>query len=796
MSNPLPNDVRTQFQAMLENADFDTELPPGTRVGRYRVVALVGEGGMGRVYRAEQLEPVQRTVALKLIRGATNEPLLAATLLVEAQSLAQVAHPAIARIYEIAQSDTGVPFLALEWVEGEALHRYIERTQPPLLIRLQMIERIALGAHHAHQRGVIHRDIKPSNILVADIDGEPQPKLIDFGIAVAAQVPSGLKVQGAGSVGFMAPEQAARQASPDVRADVYSLGMTLLTTISPTTLHKTSSINAVQLGELFARTGYSMLETGDGRSMAADIAQLPRELRALLARALAPNPEDRYPSALEFAEDLARFRQRKPLRAVPRTRFYYAQKFAERNRVGLLAGGAVMLALVVGVSFAVYGLLAARAGEARAQRAAVQAEAAAKRANLLASFLQEVLAGATPDEARGQDTTLLKRIIDRAAVRARSELSDEPELRFEIERQMAGNYRLLAEPELAIERLTALLDSVEGTPIETSASGIDARRILAMSQWDAGHDKAAAENAGRAFEDAQKFGDVHTQLLALTDYGWIMVGVDLEQALVLLRQATEVSAQSPDFHREQIEAHLRLANAELMANKVLDAEQRFAEWLPRQAELFGADHPQVLRNRADAVIVKLKRREFDAAERTLKELLPPFEDVFGVDHSSVLTLINNLGAALRQQGKWMEAAPYYERAFESFRRLRGERHPNTLIAEGNLALLRVDQGRAAEVVERQPALIAAIAEEFPPHNRVHAEFRQTLARALSAVGRHAEALEVFESAYERTVAQQGPGASDAQEIVDDVLKMTSIDTSARARWSERKTPMPATAPDA
>ena len=201
-------------------------LAPGMRIGRYRIDALVGQGGMGEVYRAEQLEPVRRTVALKVLRAQTLDARHLAYFEVERQLLAQMRHPAIAQVYDAGTTAEGHPFFAMEFIEGSPVTRYCEAHAVPLPQRIALLVRICEGVQHAHQKGVIHRDLKPANLLVDEVDGRALPRIIDFGIATASSLTEGREV--AGTPAYMSPEQAAGdQALVDTRSDVYALGVVL-----------------------------------------------------------------------------------------------------------------------------------------------------------------------------------------------------------------------------------------------------------------------------------------------------------------------------------------------------------------------------------------------------------------------------------------------------------------------------------------------------------------------------------------------------------------------------------------
>ena len=227
-------DDATELIAPATPADAGDDLSPGTRIGAYVIRGKLGEGGMGRVYLAEQLRPVQRKVALKLIREQVASPMARAYFDVERQALAQMQHPAIARVYDAGTTDDGHPYLAMELVDGAPLTRYCREHALDRAASIVLFERICHGVQHAHQKGIIHRDLKPANVLVRRVDGTPMPKIIDFGIAIGG-IASGDGVAAsttssdrAGTTLYMSPEQALQPARGiDTRSDVYSLGVML-----------------------------------------------------------------------------------------------------------------------------------------------------------------------------------------------------------------------------------------------------------------------------------------------------------------------------------------------------------------------------------------------------------------------------------------------------------------------------------------------------------------------------------------------------------------------------------------
>ncbi|HET7844680.1 MAG TPA: serine/threonine-protein kinase, partial [Xanthomonadales bacterium] len=330
-------------------------LGPGDRLGPYRIERQVGEGGMGTVLRAEQLEPVRRPVALKLIRKQLLGSLAEAYFEVERQALAEMDHPAIAKVWDAGRTPEGFPWFAMEWIDGDTLDAWCARSDPPRDARLRLFAALARGVHHAHQRGIIHRDLKPSNVLVATVDGQPQPKIIDFGVAIsigrgdhAHAAPS---YDRAGTGPYMSPEQTGSDnRGIDTRSDVYALGVIALWLLLPPGAFNRLAAERSTRAELHDWLVGSL--RGTVREPALD--GIPAELRWIVAHATEPDRDDRYPSAQALAEDVDRFRAGHAVTAVPPTTGYRLRKFARRHRGALAASTAIALALVAGLLAALY----------------------------------------------------------------------------------------------------------------------------------------------------------------------------------------------------------------------------------------------------------------------------------------------------------------------------------------------------------------------------------------------------------------------------------------------------------
>ncbi|MCA8966091.1 MAG: protein kinase, partial [Planctomycetes bacterium] len=342
------------------------------QLGRYRILHLLGEGGFGTVHLAEQYEPVHRQVALKVLRAGMDTAQVIERFKLERESLAMMSHPNIAQIYDAGTTDAGLPFFAMEFVDGLSLTPYCDSRRLGLTHRLQLFVQVCRGVHHAHQKGIIHRDLKPSNVLVATIDGAPVPKIIDFGIAKATlglgdeRLAEFRTLEGKciGTPGYMSPEQADLTGGHvDVRSDVYSLGVLLYELLTgrlphdPTELRERGLLGYLQrVREVEARRP-STTVTGQDDAIAntrgVSAATLRHRLRGdldwITLRALERDPTRRYQSADDIAEDLERHLRHEPVLAGPPGLAYRARKFVRRHRVVAASSVAVLLALVFGL---------------------------------------------------------------------------------------------------------------------------------------------------------------------------------------------------------------------------------------------------------------------------------------------------------------------------------------------------------------------------------------------------------------------------------------------------------------
>lgn len=350
---------------------------PGGRIGRYRLDQRIGEGGCGVVYLAEQIEPVRRQVALKVIRLGMDTERVVERFEMERQSLALMDHPNIARVLDGGATETGRPYFVMEWVRGSRITDYCDSMRLTLRQRIDLFIDVCKGIQHAHQKGVIHRDIKPSNVLVSDEDGKPVPKVIDFGVAKAISTAPGAASadtsydQFVGTPAYMSPEQADRKEHDiDTRNDVYSLGILLYELLSGRTPFDHAELAVTGITELrqilVERERPSLIETlitlppdelnetGGQRGIDSGklLSYVKGDLSSVVMKAIEKDRSLRYETVNGLILDLERFAANEPVLARPHNRMYLIRKFIRRNQLAVGAAAGIVISLILGLGTA------------------------------------------------------------------------------------------------------------------------------------------------------------------------------------------------------------------------------------------------------------------------------------------------------------------------------------------------------------------------------------------------------------------------------------------------------------
>jgi len=418
-------------------------------IGPYRLLKILGEGGMGQVWLAEQTFPVRRQVALKLIRSGMLHSIALQRFQAERQSLAIMDHPCIAKVFDAGAAPGGQPYFVMEYVEGLPITRYCDQEKLPLPDRLRLFIQVCEAVQHAHQKAIIHRDLKPANILVVEIDGKPRPRIIDFGIAKAA-VPSepdatvftqaGVLL---GTPGYMSPEQIdPRIRDVDTRTDVYSLGVLLYELLTGSLPFDTQQLKKQPLDKLLrilreedppspsTRVDADREKTIDsaerrGLEPAQLVSLLRGDLDWVTMKALERDRDRRYGSPSELAADIERYLQNRPVLARPASTSYRLHKYVRRHRVAVaVASGALALLIAFAVTQAV-----------QLRRITRERD----RANRITEFMTNMFKVADPNEARGNSITA-REILDKSSKEIETGLAKDPQLQAQLMGTMGQVY--------------------------------------------------------------------------------------------------------------------------------------------------------------------------------------------------------------------------------------------------------------------------------------------------------------------------------------------------------------------
>jgi serine/threonine protein kinase len=455
----------------------------GEHIGPYRLLQRIGVGGMGEVWLADQLEPIRRKVAIKIIKAGMDTASVVARFESERQALALMDHPCIAKVLDAGSTPQGRPYFVMEYVSGVSITEYCDRHRLPTSQRLDLFTRVCDGVQHAHQKAVIHRDLKPSNVLVTEVDGNPTPKIIDFGVAkaTAQRLTDQTMVtefgQVIGTPAYMSPEQARLTGEDvDTRTDVYSLGIVLYELLvgtlpfDPEAFHASSfeALRRVILETDPPRPSTRITTLGEQAvSLAANrqseprrlVAQLQGDLDWIVLKALEKERARRYDSVNSLRADILRHLHDEPVLASPPSTSYRLHKFVRRHKAAVTGAAAVLLILVLGVAASTWGLVRARRAEKIAAAEALQAKQQAGIAEAVNQFLNEdLLMAAIPasrsETGRGRNV-MMRDVLDVSARRiddaAKPEgsLEKQPLVESTIRMTIGRAYRELGEYEAA-----------------------------------------------------------------------------------------------------------------------------------------------------------------------------------------------------------------------------------------------------------------------------------------------------------------------------------------------------------
>lgn len=712
------------IDAMRRNLELDDSDWMGREVGGFRILRLLGTGGMGSVFLAKrQMRDFEQLVALKLLRAMWLDDSTLRRFADERQILARLHHPYIATLIDAGTADDGRPFLAMEYVDGETLARYCDQTRLDLPSRID-IARLLLGAlAYAHRQLVVHRDLKPANVLVT-ADGTP--KLLDFGIArlLEPNAKPGATATRALTPAYASPEQLAGEPA-STASDLYSFGLILYelcvgvlpwdpgTRPGTTDSVPTSPVSRFRHLEVARR---EELATRRGTTPARIRRSLRGDLGRILARCLEPDPARRYASADALHIDLGEMLASRPPPGVQVPPVERAMAFVRRHAWPVAAAGLLLLA---GAALLVQSLRAAHSLAIERDRAVAAAEAAgvqAAKAEQVAAFAQAMLSGIDPNRARGMDRSLMRLVLDEAAQRAEKQLDGQPEVRAAIERTIGESYNAIGEYPLAVQHMDAAIAAAEELADSVPAVvAIRARKARALV--NAGEMDRAIRVAHKAFAEAGALPTTsRDRLFAQSTLAGIECDIGRFQecrdlyAKVYARQKQVLGANDG----EALSSAMELAFAEDSLGHPDRAQELYRQVIAsRRAESDGPSSYLLAAINALAVSY-MRQQRFVDAETLLRPALADSVELFGPDHPTTINMRSSLGGAIRQQpGRNAEARPYYEQTLATYQTMYGADDRHTVYAHTNLALLLRDAGELDDALEHSTAAVESARRILP-----------------------------------------------------------------------------------
>jgi serine/threonine protein kinase len=765
---------------------------PGARIGPYKLLQVIGEGGMGIVYLAEQDQAMRRRVALKIIKPGLDTRQVIARFAAERQALAIMDHPHIARVLDAGATDSGRPYFVMELVKGVPITEYCDEHRLAPRARLELFVPVCRAIQHAHQKGVIHRDIKPSNVLVALVDGRPVAKVIDFGVAKA--IDQRLAEQTiftqlgtvVGTLEYMSPEQAGSSSlDVDTRSDVYSLGVLLYELLTGTTPLEREHLLQGGYAEVARRIKEeeppkpSTRLSGPGERLPAiaarrglEPARLSRlvrgELDWIAMKALEKDRTRRYETAGALARDIERYLKGQAVEAGPPSARYQLTKFARRHRAALATAGLFAVLLVGGAAVSTYLAIRARAAErlasrratalaaangetsralAEAKQAQARTDAALKeseesrsQAEAVSRFLVESFR--KPDPAQDGRTLRVVEVLDQAVSKLEGQFAGSPRIEGELLQALGRTYHGLGLYDKAVQA------HARAVSVRRSALGPDhpdtltSRHDLALGYRRAGRitEAIALHEQTLKLREA-KLGSDHPDTLTTRNHlamcyheaGWTAQAIALLEPTLKLREATLGSD-----HLDTLDSRNDLAEAYRAVGRTAEAIALLEQVLKSSEVKLGPDHPDTLISRGNLA------NAYSAADRTAEAIrmheqtLQLCEARLGHDHPKTNHAMRDLMQNYYRSGDFERALPYYRKIYQSTLSRDGAQHIRTFLAMRDLAEV---YSRLSRYSEAEPLFMKALEglESRPKDDPIVVLTKSYLANMYAAQQRYDEA---------------------------------------------------------
>jgi non-specific serine/threonine protein kinase/serine/threonine-protein kinase len=713
---------------------------------------------MGTVWIAEQTEPVRRRVALKVIKPGMDSQEVLRRFSAERQALALMDHTNIAKVLDAGTTESSLPYFVMELVKGLPITKYCDELRVPVRDRLRLFVAVCQAIQHAHQKGIIHRDIKPANVMVSVQDGEPVPKVIDFGVAKALHQRLTERTMytavGAviGTLEYMSPEQAELSAlDVDTRTDVYALGVLLYELLTGAT-PLGAKLRAAPLTERLrlireeeplrpsTRLAQAAAELADlAERRRTDPLRLRREVRGdldwIVMKALEKDRTRRYDTAAALARDVERYLQHEPVEATPPSTAYRVGKTLRKHRSAAVAGATSLLLLIAGAGASAWQAV-------RAMRA--ERQAAAVNEFLLRDLLGQADLANQEAGIQGRDPDVTVRtLLDRAAANIEGKFPHQPRTEASLRSTIGKTYQGLgrygdAQPHL--ERAVQLYAATEG-PNHPDTLG--SKNDLGWLYWYSGRYDAAEQLFLEVAQERDRtLGARHLHTLdskhGLGVVYWSQRTFDKAEAL--LQHVVEArTAQLGADHRDTLTAKNNLAVLYRSLRRYDRAEPLFRELTEVRAARLGADHPDTLQARNNLATVLRDQRRFDEAEPLLMQVIRARTAKLGPDHPATLRTESSLALLYRERKQYAKAEALFLRTIRGRTAKLGSEHPDTLRSKANLGVLYRDRGDHARA---EPMLREAVDGSRHVLGIAHPDTQQRiedLLACLKAMGRTEQA---------------------------------------------------------
>ncbi|MEO1529329.1 MAG: tetratricopeptide repeat protein [Planctomycetota bacterium] len=732
---------------LLDHALFPkpVELQPGDRVSGYKLVKELALGGMGIVYLAEQLEPIRRQVALKVIKPGVDTREVVARFNAERQTLSLIDHPNIAKAFDAGSTDTGRPFFVMELVNGQLITSYCEQQRLTIEQRLEIFISVCRAIQHAHQKGVIHRDIKPSNVLVAKYDGRPIAKVIDFGVAKAinqtmttATLATGLG-QIVGTFDYMSPEQSHfNQREVDTRSDIYSLGVLLYELLTDTPAFDRERLRSAQFDELLKiiqeedppRPSVRLSENkdkewSDSPTQAAEESSSPvdasvttmpsvsrltevelkkrirrvrGELDWIVMKSMDKDPDRRYATPEGLASDIERFLVGEVVAASPPSPLYRLRKFARRNKTKLAVVGLAICALFVGLSGAAYHYIQVASAKTSASVAALE-------------FVVEELLGLddspTSDGYSPDPNVSFLKLLQNASNNVDERLADWPETKARMKSLLARSFKSLGQYDDAERLYRDYLEFLSSTKGFADSETIRVMEQLVRLHLRNSHLSKAKTLADDALRYSRSYlGDEHELTLQLlNDRAMLFYMQDMgEEAVDAHRFVLEVRRRTlGDWHPETLDTMTNLGIVLDSLGRFGEAQQLFENTVSGSRESLSPNDARLAAalQRLGKFLLADGRRDgsvesFPRAEKLLLESIDIYDRNRGPSHVDTLQSKYLLGQVLVERRSLEEAQNVLEDLVERLQKMREPNDRMTLQATNMLGWVYMSQSRYPE----------------------------------------------------------------------------------------------------